>query len=492
MTNATIGSAHHQLSSEFKSSPTSWRGHEAGPHSSPTPSIAVMTGPWSLDKLAAAGGEPEDRIRRYVDAGLLHRTADGDFEPDSLHRLRLIQFARSRGFGDDQLLAAAATQGDLLGIFEEFDPPTSAPVDLVDVATDLGLDDAVVEELTAILDWDDLKAGTDSDVATLRVVAKALELGMPRDALMQLIRIFADATDRLADALVRTFHDYVHERFRAKGLVGPELLAATQGVGRPALELVEPTLVHFHRRAYQRANREDLLRHLVEETTPPSATPGEEEATVLFVDLASFTPLTATMGDQAAADVLRRFSATARATATRHTGRIIKQIGDAFMLLFDRAADAIEFGLTMDRFVDTEPQFPALHIGAHHGNVLYREGDYVGGTVNLAARVASAGAAGQFLITEELRNAAGDLADADVTPLPPRRLKGIHDPIRLIEVRRCSRDRPGRETDPVCGLQLHHENVAARTTWRGTTFAFCCDICKQAFVENPGRFAGGY
>lgn len=50
--------------------------------------------------------------------------------------------------------------------------------------------------------------------------------------------------------------------------------------------------------------------------------------------------------------------------------------------------------------VDAEPQFPALHIGAHHRNVLYREGDYLGATVNLAARVASCGAAGQFLITE--------------------------------------------------------------------------------------------
>jgi class 3 adenylate cyclase len=48
------------------------------------------------------------------------------------------------------------------------------------------------------------------------------------------------------------------------------------------------------------------------------------------------------------------------------------------MLTFARPADAIEFGLAMDRFVDAEPQFPALHIGAHQGSVLYREGDYVG------------------------------------------------------------------------------------------------------------------
>jgi hypothetical protein len=46
--------------------------------------------------------------------------------------------------------------------------------------------------------------------------------------------------------------------------------------------------------------------------------------------------------------------------------------------MFTEPTDAIDFGLAMDRFVDAEPLFPALHIGAHHGALLYREGDYVG------------------------------------------------------------------------------------------------------------------
>lgn len=446
-----------------------------------------MTKPWSLDKLAAVAGETEERLRWYADEDLLHQQADGDFEPDSLHRLRLIQFARSRGFRDEQLAAAVASQGDLLGIFEE-PTPLDAPVrDLVDAARNLGLDDAVITELTEILHWD-MQAGTDSDIAALRITARALELGMPYDALLQIVRVFADTTDRLADAVVRTYHNYVHERFRAQGLSGRELLEANENVGKPMLELIEPALLHFHRRALQRANREDLLRHLAEQTTPPAAIPGEEQATVLFVDLASFTPLTAAMGDEAAADVLRRFSATVRGTATQHAGRILKQIGDAFMLMFTNPGDAIEFARAIEDFVDTEPQFPALHIGAHHGAVLYREGDYVGGSVNLAARVASTGAAGQFLITQELRDAVGDLPDVDFVLLPPQRLKGIHDPIRLIEVRRHRPRQSSRETDAVCGMLVDAEDATPRILWRGDTFVFCSELCKDAFAENPARF----
>jgi adenylate cyclase len=194
------------------------------------------------------------------------------------------------------------------------------------------------------------------------------------------------------------------------------------------------------------------------------------------------------MGDHAAANVLRRFSTTVRSSASHHGGRIVKQIGDAFMLCFAHPTDAIEFGLTVDQFVDTESQFPALHIGAHHGPVLYRDGDYIGATVNLAARVAAAGAAEQFLITEDLRDAATNLTGVDFVALPPRRLKGLPEPIRLVQVRRHLGQRADRETDPVCGLLLHPNEVATRATWQGVSYAFCCEICQQAFTENPARF----
>jgi adenylate cyclase len=166
-----------------------------------------MAGPWSLDKLAAVAGETEDRIRRYADAGLLHQQANGELEPDSLHRLRLIQFARSRGVTDEQLAAATARQGDLLGIFDEHAPLDSVAGNLVDAARESGLDDAVFGELVEILDWD-VEAGTESDIAILRGWARALALGMSRDAVLQLARVFADTSDRLADAIVRTFHNY--------------------------------------------------------------------------------------------------------------------------------------------------------------------------------------------------------------------------------------------------------------------------------------------
>ena len=141
-----------------------------------------MAGPWSLDKLSAVAGEPERRLRRYADVGLLHRQPDGDFEPDSLRRLRMIRFARSRGVGDEQLVAATARQGDLLGLFGEHDPVDEEAGSLTDTAQELGLDDALIAELAEILDWGDTEPITEADVAMLRALATALAMGMPRDA----------------------------------------------------------------------------------------------------------------------------------------------------------------------------------------------------------------------------------------------------------------------------------------------------------------------
>ena len=88
----------------------------------------------------------------------------------------------------------------------------------------------------------------------------------------------------------------------------------------------------------------------------------------------------------------------------------------------------------------------------------------------------------------ELHREAGELLDAEFILLPPRRLKGISDPIRLLEVRDRGRAHPDRVTDPVCGMRMRTPDVAYRVNWGNSTYAFCSDICRAAFEEAPERF----
>jgi hypothetical protein len=161
---------------------------------------------------------------------LLSRGDDGGYDVDALGRVQLIHFAEQRGVGVDQLAAAVTLQGDLLGIFEGFSNGEATPYTLAEAAPEVGLSDELMGEITELLEWDLSTIATSEDVDALRLLAQAVSTGLDREPLLQLVRVYADLLERLADAEVGIFHDYVHERFRADGLSGRELLTATESL----------------------------------------------------------------------------------------------------------------------------------------------------------------------------------------------------------------------------------------------------------------------
>ena len=73
---------------------------------------------------------------------------------------------------------------------------------------------------------------------------------------------------------------------------------------------------------------------------PHGEPPGQLEVTVVFVDLSGFTALTEAMGDLKTAEVLDRFSGLVRQSVTAFGGQVVKQIGDAFLLVFREPGSA--------------------------------------------------------------------------------------------------------------------------------------------------------
>src|SRR5204863_7708914 len=109
-------------------------------------------------------------------------------------------------------------------------------------------------------------------------------------------------------------------------------------------------------------------------------------------------------------------------------------IGDEFMLIFPDPQRAVSFGVAIRRAAAAEPRFPAVRSGAQSGSILYREGDYVGANVNLAARVTSAAERNQFLVTDAVRQSV-DLPGIEFEGVGSRSLKGVSEPVELYDVR---------------------------------------------------------
>jgi len=223
--------------------------------------------------------------------------------------------------------------------------PGRAGHSLDEVSNLAGIEPELVQRLWIAAGLSDQPEAYDEDIAALRWMARTLELGLPAEALLQVVRVLADALGRVAEAETRLFHIYVHERLRADGLARADLVDATRSISQPLLDLADPTLLYFHRKARERAVREDMVLHLAEDVVTPASTAGLLPIAVVFVDLASFTPMTEAMGDIAAAHVVERFSDVVREATGQIGGRVIKQIGDEFMIVLPSADAAVRCGL---------------------------------------------------------------------------------------------------------------------------------------------------
>jgi adenylate cyclase len=449
----------------------------------------------SIDDVARLRGESPEHVREWWERGLLPGV-DGELGPVDVERARLIRLLLESGVDLEAIRRAQDEHGDLLGLFVgQLHPGGPRPsYTLEEAATRFGFDLDLAKRLwnaSTLLGADEVM--NEDDVRMARSVQEALEAGLPEEALMQLIHVYDEALGRVADAEARTFHIYVHERLQAAGLSGAELTEATATISDDVQRLADPTVLYFHRKGIERALREDIVLHFAEAAglLDTGEVPGQVSVAIVFVDLSSFTPLTQAMGEVHAADVLARFSALVRAAVRPRQGRIVKQIGDAFMLVFTDPEEALRCALEVGQRAAAETHFPACRLGVSCGRVLYREGDYVGTTVNVAARLVAAAERHQILVTPEVREAVGAAADIDFRSLGRRQLKGL-DELELFDACYRGRQDEHRFVDPVCGMVLHPGHAVVRLAHDGGEVLFCSDGCLERFVVDPDRYAGSY
>jgi len=447
----------------------------------------------TLEELSRSTGEPEERLRQWRSQGLIGAEGGEGFRPEDAERARLVQLLLRRGI-ELEAIAKADREQRFLGHYLElmFPEGVTPSYSLAEAAEMAGLEVGVARrfwEAVGLTEQGEM-AG-EEDITALRALKSVLQAGFPEEALIQVMRVWADALGRVAEAGQRSFHFYVHERLKASGMSAEELMAASDAISQHAVPQAEPTLLYLYRKGVARANREDMVMHAAEDAglVEISEVPGQLQAAIVFVDLSSFTPLAEAMGDVKAAEVLERFSSLVRQAAAHWDGRVVKQIGDAFLLVFPESRTAVACVLEIEARTAGEPQFPAARSGVHWGSVLYREGDYVGSNVNIASRVASEAGRHQVLVTSAVRKEAKGLTEVEFVRLGKRRLKGLANELVLFEARPVGAEEKEKAIDPVCGMELGPGEVAATLTLEGEERAFCSDECLRRFVAAPEKYS---
>jgi adenylate cyclase len=162
--------------------------------------------------------------------------------------------------------------------------------------------------------------------------------------------------------------------------------------------------------------------------------------TFLFVDLVGFTALTDAEGDERAAEVALGLYERARSLLPRYGAEELKTLGDGMALRCDDAARGIALALRLVDEIESHPALPPVRVGVHTGPAVQRQGEWYGRTVNVAARLCSAAAGGEVLVSEQACGAAGRLPKVSFGERRLHWLRNVTQPIaaHVASARSCS------------------------------------------------------
>ena len=130
-----------------------------------------------------------------------------------------------------------------------------------------------------------------------------------------------------------------------------------------------------------------------------------------------------------------------RAAIAAHRGREIKTIGDAFLVIFRGAVNAVQCALAAQRgFAEynagkRDDERIMVRIGVHVGEVILTRSDVFGDDVNLVARIEPLAAPGGICVSEPVLKIARNKLKLDVDPVEGATLKNIASPPKLYRIR---------------------------------------------------------
>ncbi len=382
----------------------------------------------SLSEAARRAGVTPQTLRRWARDGLVPRARDGRWTRAAVAQARIVARLRERGHSLAEIRAATESGRLAFGFVDELLPAHERTHTLEAAAADTGLEPALIERVFFSMGFNaaSVERLSDDDLELLRHVAVVLAAGFPLVALLQLVRVYGQALAQVADAEVRLFHLYVHEPLMRQGVPGTRMGEEMEELAREVLPLASPIMDRVHQRFLAHFVEQDVIGHMEADLEDAPLDLGRLRVAVAFADLAGYTRLTEEEGEEEAVDAVERFIEDVEVTLPDEA-RVIKTIGDEVMIVGSDAAGLVDWAVGFQRLVADRRPLP--RIGMHHGLTLYRDGDYYGREVNLAARVAARAAGGEVLVTRPVVELAG--SHLEFERIGEVRLKGFDHPTEL-------------------------------------------------------------
>jgi adenylate cyclase len=383
-----------------------------------------------VSKVATLAGLDEKRVRVWLEAGLFDRV--GGHTADWVARAHVLSQLERAGVPLEVL--QAADREDVLArayIFEFLQAARDGLHLFRNVSESTGIEEQLLLRICDALGIDDPSSFSDAEVRLLEALAEAMEAGLAPSTALELCEVWGQQMRFIAHAEVVSY-DVNVARPRIGGGQSPlEAAAQLAPLTRAVFKVVDLFAQPLHRRhllqAVQLATDDTLA--LTAEASEALA-PGEVMIAIAFVDLTGYTSLTEREGDRQAMAYARRLERLIREAAHSHEMRVVKRLGDGFMLCSNSVEELLSGVLMVVRAAEERDDMPTARAGVAYGRAMSRAGDYFGHTVNLAARILDKAAPGEVIVSEECVGAAQAGPFGFHEPRDEV-LKGIREPVRL-------------------------------------------------------------
>lgn len=160
--------------------------------------------------------------------------------------------------------------------------------------------------------------------------------------------------------------------------------------------------------------------------------------TVLFTDLVQSTDALSRLGEGQAEALRQTHFALLREAIRQASGTEVKNLGDGLMVVFSSATDAVGCAVAMQQALDRhnrrggEPLL--MRVGIAVGEVTCEDDDYFGTPVVEASRLCDHAVGRQILLTEMAKTLAGSRGGQRFESRGAVELKGLPDPVMVVEV----------------------------------------------------------